>query len=90
MDLGSIEFKALLNRFGNDLQEVNDDLYLATKPTASRDKRDAAITVARRKLEDYDILLAQLDEGGRDIATQEFDELVNEMRRYLLALEERS
>lgn len=87
MALGSIEYKELLNRFGEDVREINDDLYQATKPTTPAKKREAIIKTARKKLQEYDALLAQLDGAQRANAEKRFAELMTEMRDSLTPLE---
>ncbi len=87
MALGSIEYKELLNRFGEDVREINDDLYQATKPSTPAKKRDTIIKTARKKLQEYDALLAQLDGAQRANAEKRFADLMTEMRDSLAPLE---
>ncbi|HUG40001.1 MAG TPA: hypothetical protein VMM12_05935 [Longimicrobiales bacterium] len=85
--MSSLEYKELLNRFGADVQEINDDLYQATKPKSPADKRESSLRAARNKLDEYDQLLAQLEGARRNQAEQDFAELMAEMRQYVVQLE---
>jgi hypothetical protein len=87
MALGSIEYKELLNEFGEDVQEINDNLYQATKPATAAKKREAVVKSARKKLQDYDALLAQLDGAQRSNAEKRFADLMTEMRDSVTQLE---
>jgi small-conductance mechanosensitive channel len=80
MALGSIEYKELLNAFGEDVQEINDDLYQATKPATPAKKRESIVKTARKKLQDYDALLTQLEGAQRTNAEKRFADLMTEMR----------
>ena len=86
MALNSLEYKTLLNEFEEDLQEINDALYKATKPATPQDKRDKAVQTAQAKLRGYDELLAKLDGAQRKRAETDFGELIEEMREYVSQL----
>ena len=87
MALGSIEYKELLNSFGEDVREINDDLYQATKPATPPKKRESITKTARKKLQEYDTLLTQLEGAQRANAEKRFAELMTEMRESLTQLE---
>jgi hypothetical protein len=85
--LGSLEYKKLLSRFGKNANEIVDDTYQATKPTTPPKKRAAAIKTARKKLADYDELLAQLEGNQRATAEKDYGHLMVMIRDDLAKLE---
>jgi hypothetical protein len=88
MKLGSVEYKQLLNSFGEDVQEINDDLYQATKPKTDSATRAATLERARKKLTDYDRMLGQLEGAQKKTAEDSFAELITEMRSFVDQLED--
>ena len=87
MAMTSIEYKELLNRFEEDLQEIIDSLYQVTQPKTPPKKREEVMNTARRKLKDYDALLAQLDGARRTRVETDFADWMDQMRQYLTQLE---
>ena len=89
MRLSSIDYKTLRNRFGEDVQEINDSLYQATKPKATRGQQDAAMETARTKLKEYTGLLERLEGVQRQQVEKDYGELMAEMRGYVSTLEKK-
>ena len=88
MAMESLEYKELLHGFGKDLKRTDEDLYEATDGDVEPGQRQAAIAAGRRKLQEYDAMLARFDDGERAHAAERFGERIGDIRRSLQQLGE--
>jgi hypothetical protein len=88
MPLNQAEFLRARAQFEADLAKTNEALYKALKKPVSPERREEIIQAARRKLAEYDGLLAQLTEPQRRQISGSFDREIGEIRDQLHELTE--
>jgi hypothetical protein len=78
--LESIKFKEAILKFDDDLADVRSDLYeaLNEKLPASRVKQ--IVAAGKKKLTDYDALLAKLSGSQRQKAETQFSEEIETIK----------
>lgn len=83
MTLSSSEAKAALLAFGEDLQQVSNDLYKAATRPLPQEKKQAALDAARRKLKAYEALLPTLSDSYRAEAIESFSRHIDAIKEDL-------
>jgi hypothetical protein len=88
MAMSSYDLKQLVVAFGTDLRGVQERLYEALTGDLPEAEHAGALADARRKLADYEELLAraELDDLDRDYVRQTWGERVDTLRERASAL----
>ena len=88
MALSPGEYMTRLGDLGVALSTLRDDLYAATEEAElAADERDTVLAEARRRLDEYDALMSDLEGNQKAEASQTLDDDINAVREYVAQLE---
>jgi hypothetical protein len=83
MPLPSDQAKVALREFARDLEKIASALYKATKRPVPPEQKDAAVAAGRKKLADYEALVASLSDAFKAEAANDFGRYIDAIREYL-------